>query len=255
MLRQVKDSVICLTCCVDDVVEEMRQVLESRRVVLADLAVLKATQVARVEDRVDHAEHLFEGDCRLDQGLVLGARNVLSKVDGFLYHRFDAILTDEHVWRILAESCVDETKTEAIGTAEESADDWTRMGELCLSLGEQAFVADSTVKCFLGGEHPLGEAEKRVAVIGEEEVIVELVEIIEGVVLDGFENEEEVGEATVPVVGLTPVLGLVSLFNLLVERVQSDDVAEQVLEPGCEDIAPAIELLALNQAVVVDFEA
>ena len=58
--------------------------------------------------------------------------------------------------------------------------------------------------------------------------------IMDLIVLNWIEVDEECCESAIPVENLAVVLRLLSLFNLFVERVEGDDVAEQVLKPGLE---------------------
>ena len=84
-------------------------------------------------------------------------------------------------------------------------------------------------------------------------LILELL-ILKGIILDRLKVDEQSGKATIPVVLLAIVVLLVGDFDLVFQLVESDDIAEQVLEPGSEHITPAIELRLLEQAVSVNLE-
>ena len=57
-----------------------------------------------------------------------------------------------------------------------------------------------------------------------------------------IEVDKECCEAAIPVENLFLVVSLLSFFDLLVERVESDDVAEQVLKPSLEYVTKVVEL-------------
>ena len=62
------------------------------------------------------------------------------------------------------------------------------------------------------------------------------------IVFNWLEVDKECCEAAIPVENLFLVISLLSFFDLLVERVEGDDVAEQVLEPSLEHVTKVIEL-------------
>ena len=65
------------------------------------------------------------------------------------------------------------------------------------------------------------------------------------IVFNWLEVDKECCEAAIPVENLLLVVSLLSFFDLLVERVEGDDVAEQVLKPGLEYVTKVIELCRL----------
>ena len=67
------------------------------------------------------------------------------------------------------------------------------------------------------------------------------------IVFNWLEVDKECCEAAIPVENLFLVVSLLSFFDLLVERVESDDVTEQILKPSCKDVAERIELTLLGQ--------
>mmetsp|Transcript_47370 Transcript_47370/g.62681 ORF Transcript_47370/g.62681 Transcript_47370/m.62681 type:complete len:104 (+) Transcript_47370:799-1110(+) len=83
-----------------------------------------------------------------------------------------------------------------------------------------------------------------------EEVIASLLKllILESVLLNRLEVNKERPEATIPVVHLARILRLFRLFDFVVQLLESDYIAEQILEPGCEDVSPCIELLVFAQS-------
>ena len=62
------------------------------------------------------------------------------------------------------------------------------------------------------------------------------------IVFNWIEVDEESCKAAIPVKNLFLIVSLLSFFDLLVERVEGDDVAEQVLEPSLEYVTKVIEL-------------
>ena len=62
------------------------------------------------------------------------------------------------------------------------------------------------------------------------------------IVFNWLEVDKECCEAAIPVKNLFLVISLLSFFDLFVERVKGDDVAEQVLEPSLEHVTKVIEL-------------
>lgn len=86
-------------------------------------------------------------------------------------------------------------------------------------------------------------------------IVLELIEILKCVVLDRFKVNEKSGEATIPVVSLAPVLSIIRLRDLLVEGIEGDDIAEEILEPSRENIPEGIKLLLLDEIPLVHFEA
>ena len=65
------------------------------------------------------------------------------------------------------------------------------------------------------------------------------------IVFNWLEVDKECCEAAIPVENLFLVVSLLSFFDLLVERVEGDDVAEQVLKPGLEYVTKVVELCRL----------
>jgi len=80
------------------------------------------------------------------------------------------------------------------------------------------------------------------SISAEELIVVKVIKVFDVVCFDGIEVDEESGEATVPVVDLKPVLSLVGLINLFVERVERNDLTEEVLQPGGKYVAFGLEL-------------
>ena len=78
--------------------------------------------------------------------------------------------------------------------------------------------------------------------------------VLERIGLNRLEVDEQGDEAAVPICDLTLVASFFRLFNLLIELVEGDDVAEEVLEPGREEITKVVELGAPVFSIHVELE-
>ena len=84
--------------------------------------------------------------------------------------------------------------------------------------------------------------------IGRHEIVVKTELVIESVYIlidQRLEIDEQDCKASVPEIDLFGVLRLSRLFNLFVQRVESDDVAEQILQPCCKNVTKGIKLALL----------
>ena len=73
--------------------------------------------------------------------------------------------------------------------------------------------------------------------------------------LNRIEVDKECCEAAIPVNNFAIIFSLLSFFDLLVERVEGDYVAEQVLKPGLEHFTEVVELASLKQEPTVDLKS
>ena len=85
-----------------------------------------------------------------------------------------------------------------------------------------------------------------------EVIVIEAIDISR---LNGVENQEEVSEATVPVVDFFIVASLIGLLNFGNHLVHRDDVSEERLEPGGKDVTYGRELRSLEHAKGVELES
>ena len=72
--------------------------------------------------------------------------------------------------------------------------------------------------------------------------VIPFIVFMDLIVLNWIEVDKECCEAAIPVENLFLIVSLLSFFDLLVERVEGDDVAEQVLEPSLEYVTKVVEL-------------
>jgi len=75
------------------------------------------------------------------------------------------------------------------------------------------------------------------------------------ILFNWIEVDEECCEAAIPVENLALVVSLLSFFDLLVERVEGDYVAEQVLKPCLEHVTKVVKLASLQQEPAVNFKS
>ena len=73
------------------------------------------------------------------------------------------------------------------------------------------------------------------SILSKEDVFVKVTVEIGITLLDWFKVDEKDGESAVPEVNLTLVFSLLGLFDLFVDGVEGDHVAEQVLKPGLKN--------------------
>lgn len=71
--------------------------------------------------------------------------------------------------------------------------------------------------------------------------------IFERVLLDRLKVDEKRREPTVPIVRLSMILSLICFFDLVMQLLECDHIAEQVLKPGREHITPRVELFIFPQ--------